>query len=106
MQAKDTVAKLETIIAGCKKKLTVADKANCDKLVKLYTGLPSYDLFKWLLAEVSSKEDKAWQINNTTKLGVQRSQSIEDQLLMTLMKLRLILGEEDLAFCFGIGQSG
>ncbi|XP_014664453.1 PREDICTED: uncharacterized protein LOC106806841 [Priapulus caudatus] len=118
LQAKDTIAKLEAAIAIFNKKITVSDIANCDDLVKLYTGLPSYNLFKWLLAEVSphaqslhyykgklSADDKTWQINNTTKPGLKRSQSLEDQLLMTLMKLRLNLQEDDLAFRFGLRQS-
>ena len=73
-------------------------------------------MFKWLYSEVephaqnlhyfkgkSSLNDKSYQINN--KPGPKRTQTLEDELLMTLMKLRLNLREEDLAFRFGVSQS-
>ena len=118
LEAKAKVTELEAVIAGHKKNLTVSDIANSDSLFKLYTGLPSYAVFQWLLAEVSphaqnlhyfkgkdSMTDKSYQVKNQSKPGPKRTQSLEDELLMTLMKLRLNLREEDLAFRFGVGQS-
>ena len=116
VEANSFVKELET--ASTKYKMTISDIAQSDDLVKLYTGLPSYALFQWLFAEVSphaqnlhyyrgkdDMKDKSYQIKNNNKPGPKRSQSLEDELLLTLMKLRLNLREEDLAFRFGICQS-
>ena len=115
-EAESKVAQLEKDLAASSKKMKLADIADSDDLIKLYTGLPSYALFNWLFTEVSphaqnmhyykgSMDDKPYQVKNTSKPGRKRSQPLEDELLMTLMKLRLNLREEDLAFRFGVCQS-
>lgn len=53
----------------------------------------------------SSLDDKNYQVLNHQKPGKKGPQSLEDELLMTLMKLCLNLREEDLAFRFGVSQS-
>ncbi|XP_072014153.1 LOW QUALITY PROTEIN: uncharacterized protein [Amphiura filiformis] len=116
--AKENVRKLEKDLEASSNKMTISDISGSDELIKLYTGIPSYGIFKWLFSEVaphaqnlhyfkgkSSLGDKSYQINNHKKPGPKRAQTLEDELLMTLMKLRLNLREDDLAFRFGIGQS-
>ncbi|XP_022111667.1 uncharacterized protein LOC110990892 [Acanthaster planci] len=96
----------------------MSDICHSDELVKVYTGLPNYALFQWLFEEVKhhasnmqyykgkvSQTDKKYQKNNLEKPGPKRSLALENEFLMTLMKLRLNLREEDLAFRFGVSQS-
>lgn len=101
-----------------KPKMTWLDIAHSDSLAKLYTGLPSYAVLQWLLCKLetgmrnlyycqgnTSAEDTLWHIKNSTKSGTKRSQPVQDELLMVLMKLRLNCSEEDLAFRFGVSTS-
>ncbi len=100
------------------KRFSIFDICNSDHLIKLYTGIPSYELFLWLIQQIrphcenmqyyhgkDSATDKMYQIRNTSKPGPKRTLTLEDELLLTLMKLRLNLLEEDLAFRFRISQS-
>lgn len=101
-----------------KSKMTLADITHSDTLIKLYTGLPSYAVLQWLLCELetrmqnlhyykgsSSHKDKLWQVKNSKKPGAERSQPVQDEFLMVLMKLRLNFPEGDLAFRFGVSTS-
>ncbi|CAG2241542.1 uncharacterized protein [Mytilus edulis] len=89
-----------------------------DNLIRLHTGLASYSLFCWLLDEVSvpasnmkyykgedSHETTSYQENNAKKPGPKRKLSLEDELLMTLMKLRLNLNQEFMASLFNVSSS-
>jgi len=71
--------------------------SNNDKMVKYYTGLPSFDLLKAIyeltIADVP------------TNLFSGYSCSPLQQLIIVLMKLRFNLGDQDLAYRFGINQS-
>ena len=100
------------------KKFTINKISNSDQLIKFYTGIPTFALFQWLVDQIKSHatnmkyfrgkesmEDKHYQIHNTAKPGPNRSMSIEDEFLLTMMKLRLNLKEDDLAFRFDISQS-
>ena len=100
------------------KKFTINDISNSDQLIKFYTGIPSFALFQWLINQIKlhatnmkyfrgreSMEDKYYQIHNTAKPGPCRHMSIDDEFLLTMMKLRLNLKEEDLAQRFDISQS-
>ena len=98
---------------------------NSDNLMKLYTGCPNYQIFLFFfLNKVKPKSRKLQyhkgkitsnNINTTknyqnspTKPGCrgkpgQRSElNTENQLLLTLMKVRLDLHVEDLSFRFGL----
>jgi len=66
-----------------------------DNKVKFYTGLPNLQTFMLVFSFVSS------YIHTSTNNLLQQTQ----ELLLTLMKLRLNLPEEDLAYRFGIHQS-
>ena len=68
-------------------------KSNKDA-VKFYTGLPSYSLLKVVFDFVSAPLDK----HRNSAL------SLFQQFLMTLLKLRLNLCDQDLACHFGVSQ--
>lgn len=67
---------------------------NNDEKVKYYTGLPNFATLKLVIQFVSSKEAE-----NKSQLGV------FEQILLVLMRLRLNLEQQDLAYRFGISQS-
>ncbi len=116
-QAKEEIKQLEESLKQ-QKRFSVRQIAHSDELIKMYTGIPSYEIFQWLTDQVrphaqklqyyrgkqSMDRDKFYQINNTTKPGPKRTFSIDDELLMTLMKLRLNLREGDIAFRFKVAQ--
>jgi len=100
------------------KKFTINEIFNSDHLIKFYTGIPTYAIFQWLIDQIKlhaanmkyfrgkeSMEDKYYQIHNTDKPGPNRTMSIDNEFLLTMMKLRLNLKEEDLAQRFCISQS-
>ncbi|VDI78588.1 Hypothetical predicted protein [Mytilus galloprovincialis] len=99
-------------------KLHMKGIKHSDNLIRLHTGLASYSLFCWLLDEVSvpasnmkyykgedSHETTSYQENNAKKPGPKRKLSLEDELLMTLMKLRLNLNQEFMASLFNVSSS-
>ena len=89
-------AKLITTVNALKDRvLTQQALLDDDKKVLYYTGLPSYSV----LQSVFSLVVKGISDSSDSGLG------IFNQYLITLMKLRLDLGEQDLAYRFGINQS-
>ena len=87
--------------------------------MRLHTGLSSYNLFSWLFKRVEEKAKKfhyykgaqsdkikRHQVSaENQKPGRKRSLPLQDHLLITLMKLKQGLTEEDLSFRFKISQS-
>lgn len=69
-----------------------------DKKVKYYTGLPSYSVLKALYDYMSEDLQLPSTITSAKK-------SVFEQLVMVLMKLRLNLGDQDLAYRFQVTQS-
>ena len=69
-----------------------------DKKVKYYTGLPSYSVLKAIFDFVSTDLELPDHMINGKK-------SLFEQLVLVLMKLRLNLGDQDLAYRFQIGQA-
>ena len=87
-------------------------------LMQLHTGIQNYDIFCWVLEEVSfgahnmhyyrssgSQTTKRYQVEDQRKPGKGRSTSAENELLLTLMRLKLDLLDEHLAFLFRISVS-
>ena len=70
---------------------------NDDKAVKYYTGLPSYELLKAIYDLVS--------MDLPSSLFSGCACSPFQQFLIVLIKLRLAIGDQDLAYRFGIHQS-
>ena len=66
-----------------------------DKQVHFYTGLPSYSVFVSLLNLLVGVMSK----------HLSHGLSISDQFLLVLMKLRLAVPNQDLAYRFGISTS-
>ena len=91
--------------------------------MKLYTGCPNYQIFLFLLNKVKPKVENlrfhkerttTSKVNTTknyqkspTKPGCRGKPELtaENQLLLTLMKVRLDLHVEDLSFRFGLNVS-
>ena len=69
-----------------------------DKKVKYYTGLPSYSILN-ALYEYLTEDLKLPNIIMSAK------KSVFEQFVLVLMKLRLNLGDQDLAYWFQITQS-
>ena len=88
-----------------------------DDLTKLHTGLPSYSIFDWVYSEIkenalnlqywSNKENQGSNEGPSkgSKRGPKRSLSCEEELLISLMKLKLNCLEDHLAFLFGVSGS-
>lgn len=71
---------------------------NNDHIIMVYTGIPTKDIFVSLFKLFENLELKyfrQWQVVNVQKI---------DQLLLTLMKLKLNLLNDDLAFRFKISR--
>ncbi|XP_049442238.1 uncharacterized protein LOC125894701 [Epinephelus fuscoguttatus] len=89
-----------------------------DELMRLHTGIENYAIFQWMFNEVRSKlpsihyfkgvqsqKVKRYQIVAEKKPGPQRKLSHENELLLTLMKLKLKLSLKFLAYLFKICTS-
>lgn len=101
------------------KRFTIKDIEHSDHLVQLYTGLQNAKVFELLADKLRDKAvrlhyvrgsesntPKAHQLGeNRKKPGPQRKTSVEEELFMTLVRLRQGLSEEDLAFRMKVSQS-
>jgi len=87
-----------------------------DKKVRFYTGIQSKAVFDLLYEYVQPKVEKMnyWRGSSTTKdamkvftrkRGRRRKLQQKDEMLLTLMKLRLGLLNEDIAYRFDIAES-
>ena len=95
-------------ITGCNHNLTVGNIAANDDLVKLYTGFQGYgDLLTFYEFLGPSVDDLTYwgEGQYTRKRQRKRKLSSIDQLLLTLMKLKLNLRNKDIGFRFGISES-
>lgn len=95
-------------------KLSVDVIKSSDALVTLHTGLPSFSLFQWVFNEVcdAATSMKYWKGPATSdtdiqgaKPGPKRTVSLKDELLVTLMKLKLNMSGDYLAYLFGLSSS-
>ena len=109
----------QVIIESSKRENCSVDKIqHSDSLMKLYTGLDNYDLFEWVYNQVKEKVPflqyykgpdshklKRYQMDRSKKPGPDRVLSPENELLLTLMKLRLSLNSQFLGHLFGVSSS-
>ena len=95
-------------IASQTRNFTINSIAADNKLVKLYTGFPSYEIFLAFYEFLGPAVDELmyWgEKEFTRKRQRKRKLSSVDQLLLTLMKLKLNLRNKDLGFRFSISES-
>ena len=93
-----------------KRPFSVCDIKDNDKSMNFYTGLQSYGVFKWLYDRLSHKVSGITYTNSKKeskgkKRGPKRLLSGEEEMFLTLVRIRLGLLEEDLAHRFKISQS-
>ena len=74
---------------------TQASFENNDRKVRFFTGLPSYGVLMAIFSHVS----------NYLSTGPRSVLSEFDQLIMVLLKLRLNLMDQDIAYRFGVHQT-
>lgn len=92
---------------------TVERFKDCDEDMLFYTGLPSYNHFKKLLVYLNPGDDgcnvlrseRAESSERRSSRGRKRKLSMENELFLVLVRLRLGLFEDDLAHRFCIAQS-
>ena len=96
MQKKCTTLYSRYIMKLSTKVITEDLLAKNDKMVKYYTGLPSYEVLKAVYDLVI--------IGIPSTLSAS-SCSLFQQFLIVLMKLRLNLGDQDIAYKFAVSQS-
>ena len=128
---RDKIAALEQEVELLKKKIKELEARvtlkfdyikHSDALVKLYTGCPSSEIFNFIVDKVKphspklhyyrgqeSHELKKYQHSPSSagcqrKPGPKRQLSLENEILLTLMRIRLDLKIDDLAFRFGISS--
>ena len=77
--------------------------ASNDEAVKFYTGLPTCSVFEQVLAHLLSCSSPTLAVKSHTTTNVRLCDA--DHLLLTLMRLRLGLLVQDLAYRFGISES-
>ena len=84
------------VLSLSKQVITEENLVNDDKKVKYYTGLPSYLLLKIVFDFVTVGLPKNYSFGACSTF---------QQFLITMMKLRLNVGDQDLAYSFGISQA-
>ena len=90
-----TVSSLEKLLEGEK---LINRIRNDDNMTKYYTGLDSWDLFEIIFHLVRPGIEHCSVLNK-------KSLPLQEQFLLVLMRLRLNLGEQDLAYRFRISLS-
>lgn len=116
-QSKDAIEKLQMDLKT-ESVFGIHKIRNSESLMKVYTGLTSYDKFEWLFNTVAhnlpnlkyyrgemSCRPKRYQAGTSKKPGPKRKLDHQNELLLTLVKLKLDLLEDDLAFRFNISTS-
>lgn len=108
----ETIKKQQCEIDSLKEKkpFSINDVKENDKLMTFYTGLQSYLVFEWLYNRLMDKVPGMTYTSykkesSGKKRGPKRQLSGEEEMFLTLVRIRLGLLEEDLAFRFGMSQS-
>ena len=98
--------KIDSLFKG-KKPFSINDVKENDKLMTFYTGLQSYSVFEWLYNRLMDKVPGMTYASykkesSGKKRGPKRQLSGEEEMFLTLVRIRLGLLEEDLVFRFGV----
>ena len=106
---KEEIGGLKKDIHVNQKNLTIDDLKN-SKLILVYTGLQSIEVFEWLYNRIKAKAGRLmYRKTAKSKLqkrnGKKRKLSTRDEFFLTLVRLRLGLTEWDLAYRFKVSQS-
>ena len=119
-KAGELIKTLQTEIDSLQHKdFSIDDIKHNDHLVELYTGIPTYGVFKFLSEKlevkvtkmqyykgVDSHKSKRYQVNDShAKPRRKRALNCENELLLVLARLRQGLSLEDLAFRFKVSVS-
>ena len=119
-KALELIKTLQTEIDSLQQKdFSIDDIKHDDHLVELYTGIPTYGVFKFLSKKlegkvtkmqyykgVDSHKSKRYQVNDShAKPGRKRALNCENELLLVLARLRQGLSLEDLAFRLKVSVS-
>ncbi|XP_065647697.1 uncharacterized protein LOC136077086 [Hydra vulgaris] len=101
-ELKHSLTKAET-----KKSFNFGDISHSDKCVRIYTGLQNAKLFEWLHKRIDGEAKKLNYYNQKTtqKHRINRKVDTKTAMFLVLVKLRLGLTDNDLAFRFKISQS-
>ena len=86
-----------------------------DKMLKFYTGLRNKKVFEWIMNKIKDKIailsrkksfiEKNYRTSQKKKSGRKPGLSPENCLFLTLLRLRVGLPEQEVAFRFGISQA-
>ena len=89
-----------------------------ERMLKFYTGLHNKKVLEWIMNKIKDKIvklqyyqgkksliEKNYQTSEKKKSGRKPSLSPENCLFLTLLRLRIGLPEQDIAFRFGISQA-
>ena len=101
----DELKKMQVALANSK--FGIHSLEGDDSLIRYYTGFPSFGVFRAFYDFLGPSVDQLtyWGTDEPKSKSVSRTKLCPmDQLLMTLMRLRLNLEEQDLAVRFGISQ--
>ena len=87
-------------------------------MLKFYTGLQNKEAFEWMINKIRDKIpklkyyqgkksfiEKNYQTSQKKKSGRKPSLSPENCLFLTLLRLRVGLPEQNIAFRFGISEA-
>ena len=90
-----------------KTRFTINDISHSDKLVNIYTGLQNAKLFEWVYNRilVNARNLSYYGGTSIQKQRSSRKLDVKSTLLLVLVKVRLGLTDNDLAFRFDVSQS-
>ena len=95
-------------VAGKSGKFSITSSKESGKLFKLHTGFQNYQMFKFIFDEIKEKSSKlgyhtGMKIKiSESKPGPEGMLDDEQKFLLMMVKLKLGLTREDLAFKFGV----
>ena len=95
-------------VAGKSGKFSTVSIKDSDNLLKMHTGFQNYQIFKHIFEKIKEKASRVSyetgmknSKTNKSKPGIEGMLDDEQKFLLTMVKLKLGLSHEDLAFRFG-----